>query len=309
MLAYVNGDFVQDEDASISVRDRGFMLGDGVFEVWRTYGGRTCDAMIKKNLERLTRSLRYIELEPEPLIDTITQVTTTLIERNAEEIRDSGDVLLWAIVTRGSVDELAGGELIPTVVSFVNPIPARAVYGDDLYGRGARLVTSLMYRDPWGAVDPRVKSLSRLAYVRAERKMSRAGSRSWTLFCDSEGNPTEASGANLFIADRGQIVCPPRERVLGGINMTTFTELAAKLGIPTEERSLTLYDYLNAEEVILTTTSVGAVRVTELDEIELKPRGDVYDRVMPAWFELVGCDFVSQSRERAGVLDSPEAVS
>jgi branched-chain amino acid aminotransferase len=310
MLAYVNDQFVDDHDATVSVRDRGFMLGDAVFEVWRTYGGLTCAGMVEKNLARLARALRYMELDPEPIVATVREAAETLVARNASEISDLGDVLVFTIVSRGMADELAGGEEQPTIAVFLNPIPARAVYGDDLYGKGARLVTSLMYRDPWGAVDPRIKTTSRFGYVRAERKMSRAGSRTWALFCDNDGNPTEASGANLLTVIDGTLVRPPRERVLGGINMTTFLELAQGLGLGVEERSLTLYDYLNADEVILTTTSVGAVRVTEIDGIALTPKGDVYDRVIEDWISYVGFDFVTAGRERAGLLKpSPSASS
>jgi branched-chain amino acid aminotransferase len=302
MLAYVNGDFVEDQGASVSVRDRGFMLGDAVFEVWRTYGGAFCEAMLEKNLARLTRSVRYMELDPEPVIASVRAANAKLREHNAEELSRIGDVLVFTIVTRGFVDEIAGEQGgVPTIVMFMNPIPDRggAQAGDDLYGKGARLATSLMYRDPWGAGDPRVKTTSRFAYARAERKMSRVGARTWVLFCDNDGNPTECSGANLFIVEGGKLVRPPRQRVLGGINMTTFLELAEGIGVPVEERTLTLYDFLNADEVILTTTSVGAVRVTEIDGIRLTPRSDVYDRVMPEWFALVGCDFIARVRERA----------
>jgi branched-subunit amino acid aminotransferase/4-amino-4-deoxychorismate lyase len=131
--------------------------------------------------------------------------------------------------------------------------------------------------------------------------MSRSGPRTWVLFCDNDGNPTECSGSNLFIVQDGTLVRPPRERVLGGINMTIFLELAQELGIPVEERTLTLYDYLSADEVILTTTSVGAVHVTELDGIRLTPRGDVYERVLQRWFELVDFDFVHGARAREGL--------
>jgi branched-subunit amino acid aminotransferase/4-amino-4-deoxychorismate lyase len=264
--------------------------------------------MVDQNLARLARSLRYMELEPEAVITTVRAAGEALIERNAVAIAELGDVLVFTIISRGTVDELSGGEVTPTVAQFLNPIPARAVYGDDLYGRGARLVTSLMYRDPWGAMDPRVKTISRFAYARAERKMSRSGSRTWVLFCDNEGNPTEVSGANLLLMTDGVVVRPPRERVLGGVNMTTFLDLAQGLGVRVEERTLTLYDYLNADEVVLTTTSVGAVRVTEIDGITLTRRGDIYDRVMPEWFDLVGCDFVSRARDRAGVGD-PETLA
>lgn len=305
MLAYVNGEFVEDAHASVSVRDRGFMLGDAVFEVWRTYGGTPCEAMIEKNLARLTRGLCYMELDAEPIVAEVRATNDELLRRNAEQLAETGDVLVFTIVTRGFVDEIAGGPgSKPTIVMFHNPIPDRggAQAGDDLYGKGARLVTSLMYRDPFGAVDPRIKTTSRFAYARAERKMSRSGPRTWTLFCDNDGNQTEASGGNVFIVEDGTLMRPPRERVLGGINMTTFLELAQGLGIPVEERNLTLYDYLSADEVILTTTSVGAVRVTELDGIALKPKSDVYDRVLQAFFEHVGYDFVTPVRERAGVL-------
>lgn len=292
MQAYLNGSFVDEADARVSVKDRGFVLGDAVFEVWRTYGGHACADMVDRHLIRLTQSLNYMELEPAPIVNEVKAAADALVQRNRDEIASGGDVLVFTIVTRGL--KPGPDEAEPTISVVCNTMPA-APYADDLYANGARLLTSLMYRDPWGAVDPRIKTTSRFGYVRAERKMRRTGPGTWTVFYDNLGNLTEAAGANLLLVKNNVIVRPPRERVLGGINMATFIDLAAKLGVPAEERSMTLYDYVNADEVILTTTSIGAVRVTDIDGITLRPSSDVYDKVLDKWFEYVDCDFVSSA--------------
>lgn len=294
MLAYVNGQFVPEEEATVSIRDRGFTLGDAVFEVWRSYGGTPHQPMVEKNLARLTRGLSYMELAPDKIVQEVHDAAQELIVRSQKDIAAAGDVLFFVIVSRGLGLEQVTEAHSATVTIALSPMPFKQ-FGPGLHTDGAKLVTSVMYRDPWGAVDPRIKTTSRMGYVRAERKMRRAGAGAWVVLSDNQGNVTEASGANLMLLKDGVVVRPPRERVLGGINQDTFLELAAGLGVEAEERDLTLYDYLNADEVVLTTTSVGAAPVREIDGIALKRRGDVIARVQRAWIDYVGFDFIAQA--------------
>lgn len=294
MLVYVNGEFVAAEDASISPYDRGFMIGDGVFDTWRTYGTRTVRAVLDKHLSRLRRSIRFLELDPGDLVAEIEAAGAELVKRNHDEIEAVGDVWVIPIVTRGQQDELGGDPLDvdrPSRVILIRPI----FFAGKLYETGAHLITSTMARNPFGAVDPRVKATSRLGYVRGERKQKRAGPGNWVMFFDDHGFVTEASGANLLIVDGGTVVRPPSWSVLPGISLTIFCELAQELGIPVEERPLTMYDLLNADEVHLTSTSVAALPVADIDGIALERADDVGPRVLEAWKQLVDFDFVAQA--------------
>lgn len=296
MKAYLNGHIIEEGDAKVSVRDRGYMLGDAVFEVWRSYGGRPHEPMVEKNLARLARGLQFMELDPADIIADLRRGTAELVVQNADEIKEVGDVLFFVIVSRGMGMEL-GSDAESTTRSIVCiPMPFQQ-FGRDLHRRGGKLTTSLLYQDPWGAVDPRIKTTSRMGYVRAERKMKRTGPATWVVFSDGHGNVTEASGANLMLIKDGVIHRPPRERVLGGINQDTFLELAAKIGINNVERNLTLYDYLESDEVVLTTTSVSAIPINEFDGITLTRRSNIISDVQKEWVNYVGFDFMQQANQ------------
>ena len=175
MLAYVNGEFAPIEEASISIWDRGFTIGEGVFEAWRTYGGRPVADIQERHLARLTRSLRFIEFDPDEVIDTVRSVWSDVVERNHDEILAAGDVWVITIVTGGTGDEGADrGQ--PTLVVAPKGIPfGKGLWaGAELFTKGAHLIPSLMTRNPFLPSDPRVKSISRMSNTRNERKQVRA---------------------------------------------------------------------------------------------------------------------------------------
>jgi D-alanine transaminase len=300
MLAFVNGKYCNPEDAVVSVFDRGFMLGDAAFETWRTYGGKQFQPIVEKHLDRLRRALQFMEMEPDELVDEIREVTATLVERNHEEIQSFGDIWMVPVVTRGggppatySSLELGAEGVDPTRVVVCRPI----YVATGLYETGAHLLSSALVRNPFAGADPRVKTTSRLAYVRAERKQHRAGPGSWVILFDDQGFVTEAAGANLALIDSGRVVRPPSWSALNGVSLSTFCELAEGLGIPVIERPLALYDFLSADEVWLTSTSVSAVPVADIDGIPLIRRSAIGQEILDAWVEYVGFDFVAQVRE------------
>src|SRR5258708_6735954 len=102
MLAYVNGDFVPVEEAAVSVYDRGFLLGDGIFDTWRTYGGNNVRAVVERHLNRLRKSVNYLELAGSEIAAEIDEASKELVERNREEILGTtGDSWIQTVITRG----------------------------------------------------------------------------------------------------------------------------------------------------------------------------------------------------------------
>jgi branched-subunit amino acid aminotransferase/4-amino-4-deoxychorismate lyase len=301
MLAYVNGQFVDDADAVVSARDRGFMLGDGVFDTWRTYGGRLVRPVVEKHLARFRRSVNFLELEGEKIVAEFDDVTKDLRERNADAIAEAGDILMFCVVTRGQTKKAIEGfdPGTPTRVVLCNPIPFAAYGGGSLYEDGVHLVPSMQTQNPFGGYDPRVKALSRLAYVRAERKQARSESGTWVALFDNHGFITEAAGACLAIVEGETVVHPPRWQTLPSVSLNVFRELADSLGFGVEERPLAMYDFLNADESYVLSTSIAMLPIADVDGIAVK-RGDaVGPRILEAWKEYVGFDFVAQASELA----------
>lgn len=309
MIHYVNGEYLSDAEAKISIFDRGFVIGDGVFDSTRTFGGTPFK--LDAHLERLRRSMKYVELDGDTIVHEVRRGAEGALERSREEILEVGDVYVIMIVTRGMTPEM---ELLPdsitasarpTIVVMIRTVPFFS-FGT-LYDRGVDLGVSLLTRHLASPLDPRVKATSRLAYTRAERKsvrMSRAGesgyaTKCWTVIFNDDGSISEAAAANLCILADGRLVRPPRHESLEGISLETVCDLACDMGLEVEERKLTLYDLINADETLITSTSFSVLPVVSIDGLPLPGGRDVYHGLLARWIELVDFDFVAQARERA----------
>jgi branched-chain amino acid aminotransferase len=300
VITYVNGEYVPHEEAKISVDDRGIMFGDSVFDITRTFDGVVF--RLDDHLERLRKSMRYVELDGDGLLPGIRKATEEVLGRNAEEIKAVGDVLVEQIVTRGGISP-AGADsnaAEPTVI-----VKLRALYFSSFaqfYKTGIDLHVSLLTSPFAGPMDPRVKAANRLANTRAELKGERMrgqGKGHWTVIFNADGTIAETHYANLVIVSDGKLLVPPAREVLGGISLMTLTELARDLGIAVGERPLTSYDIINADEAILTATSFSLLPVVALDGIPLSNSRELYSQLQRAWIDLVGVDFVAQAEDWA----------
>jgi branched-chain amino acid aminotransferase len=292
MIAYVNGQFVPDREALISIQDRGYTLGDGVFDVWRTYGGRTVRGVVERNLDRLRRSINYLELPGDELIPQIDAATTELVARNAEAIEELGDIMLYTYVSRGV--DLEGFDSGPTISTHCKAIRTFEACSLEYYQTGVRLTSSLMVRNPFLPVDPRVKAASRLAYVRAQLKQMRMAPDEWVVLFDNEGHILEAVAAGLCLVEGDTIVHAPSHLILPSINLALFCDFGKQLGFKVSERPLSIYDYLNADEIYLLTTPVGAYPVIDLDGVPVKRADRVGPQIMRAWEEYVEFNFTTE---------------
>ena len=202
----------------------------------------------------------------------------------------------------------------PTIVVIVRPLNFKA-FGL-LYRDGVDLGVSLLTRALTGPLDPRVKSTGKLAYSRAERKAARMssshalGAKAWTVLFHDDGSIAEASGANLCAVVGDRLVRPPRHYALEGISLETVCELAQVQGLSIEERPITFYDLVNADETMLTSTSFCVLPIVSIDGIPLPGGGNVYSTTLDLWKDLVGFDFVKQAEDAArGVTRSTAGSS
>lgn len=301
MIAFVNGEYFPDDEPRISVHDRGLMFGDSVFDIARTYGGKPF--RLEQHLDRLERSMRYVELDVDGLMGEITEATHEVLARNADEISEVGDVFVEQIVTRGVIASPASNDADrATVIVKLRPVyfPVFAQY----YEEGLDLSVSLLNVSFTGPVDPRAKAANRLANARADLKGQRArrqGVRgSWTIMFSPDGSIPETNAANICIVEGSTLVTPPRYERLGGISLDTLIELADSIGLHVSERRIFPYDLLNADEAMLTATSFGVLPVFAADGIRVGRGRETFDRLLAAWIDLVDFDFVAQARERAG---------
>jgi D-alanine transaminase len=258
-IAYVNGQFSPIEQAVVSVEDRGFQLGDGVYEVLRTYGGRL--HATEAHLRRLFRSLEAIELKHPYTPDEIERVSRECVQRAGLV-----ESLVYLQITRGAgkrSKEFPQG-VSPTLVITVRDLEPRPAA---LRADGARIMTARDLR--WQRCD--IKSIGLLPNVLAFNRAKAAGYHE-AVFVEDDETIAECCSANIFMVKGGRAATPPRSnRILGGVTREEVIALAGKHSVLLEERPVALAELRGADEVFLTSTTIGVLPVTQVDE---RPVGD-----------------------------------
>ena len=251
---YLNGEFLAPERAMVSVMDRGFLFGDGVYEVIPAYGGRPF--RLTEHLQRLRNSLHAIRM-PEPMDDAQWRVVLEeLLRRNPGE-----DQSIYLQVTRGVMakrDHAFDASLTPTVFAMVSPIapPGPAVAND-----GVRAITLDDIR--WQSCH--IKAITLLPNVLLRQEAIDRGAVEAILIKD--GHATEGAASNLFIVHNGRLITPPKGlHLLPGITRDLILELAAHHAIPYREADIRAEALLSADEIWLTSSTKEILPVTLLDD-------------------------------------------
>jgi branched-chain amino acid aminotransferase len=274
MLVSINGKTVDPAAATVSIFDRGFLFGDAIYEVIRTWGRRP--AHLDRHLARLARSGQAIALPIEPLRAELVAEIDRLIAASPGE----GELVIRLMITRGASPglDLFQVEGPPVRIVWVKPLVLAPV------GRGLRLL-SVTPDEIVGRLSPAVKSNNRQANVMAHR-IAREKGHDDGLFVDPAGLVSEGPTWNLFAVKAGRVLTPPLERgILEGITRGLVLETCRRLGIPAEERELSLADAKGADELFITSTTRGAVPVAELDERRFDAPGPIAARIQEALLE------------------------
>jgi branched-chain amino acid aminotransferase len=256
MWALVGGTFVRDNEAVVSVHDRGFRYGDGVFDTLRVYDGHPF--LLERHVARLLEGARVLGITPLPDSSALARLTRDLIDRNG---------LLHALVrttlTRGVSPGWEPAESAdPTVVVVEHSF---AGYPERLYTSGASIVVLTENRLRPAALAPTVKSLSLTAHVQAKREAAEQGADE-AILCTESGFVAEGTVSNIFCVEDGRLRTPPlSDGILQGITRDVVLDLARRDGVLTEESSLTPESLREADEVFLTSTGMEVLPVTRVD--------------------------------------------
>ncbi|AGK61639.1 branched chain amino acid aminotransferase apoenzyme [Archaeoglobus sulfaticallidus PM70-1] len=255
-LVYIDGKFVPEEEAKISIFDHGFLYGDGVFEGIRAYNGRVF--RLKEHIDRLYDSAKVICLEiPISKEEFMELILETLRKNNLK------NAYIRPIVTRG-IGDLG---LDPRKCSKPNIIIITKewdrLYGD-LYEKGLKAVTVAIRRNAIDALPPNIKSLNYLNNILGKIEANEKGGDE-AIFLDSNGYISEGSGDNIFIVKNGRVYTPPILNNLRGITREVVIEIIEKLGIPFKEMNLGIYDLYSADEIFVTGTAAEIAPITVID--------------------------------------------
>ena len=254
-VAYVNGEFTPVPDARVSILDRGFLFGDGVYEVAAVLEGKLID--YEAHLSRLERSLREMALEsPKPLSD-LRQIQRELIARNG--LREG---IVYLHIMRGAVAARDFGfpkDASPTLVMFTQE---KNILATPAARTGIAVKTVHDIR--WARRD--IKSISLLAQVLAKQAAAAEGCQEAWMF-DEDGMVTEgASSSSFIITKQGAIVTRPNDSsILPGGTRKAILALAEGRGLSIEERAFSVGEALDAAEAFVTSASTFVLPVVSID--------------------------------------------
>jgi branched-chain amino acid aminotransferase len=270
----LDGQFVDEAEAKISVFDHGLLSGDGIFEGIRLYEG---------NVFRLDAHLDRLWCSAKAILLTIPISRREMAEAVCESCRQNSlrDGYIRLVVTRGVGDLGLSPWLCrkPSVFIIADKI---ALYPPEHYTNGLSIVTVPTRRVGPAALPPMVKSLNYLNNILAKIEARQAGALEAIMLNDA-GFVAECTGDNIFIVHQGRLLTPAAQQgALKGITRETIFSVAQALSLPVEEHDLTRYDLWNADECFLTGTGAEVIPVVKLDGREIgdgKP-GPVTNRVL-----------------------------
>jgi branched-chain amino acid aminotransferase len=256
LLIYINGEFVPQAEAKVSVYDHGFLYGDGVFEGIRAYNGRVFK--LKEHVDRLYDSAKAIAMDIPISRDEMSEAILETLRKN--NLRDA---YIRPIVSRGNGDL----GLDPRKCERPNIIVIAqgwgAMYGD-LYEVGLTGVSVAVRRNAPDALSPNIKSLNYLNNILAKIEANEKGGDE-AVFLDNNGFVSEGSGDNIFVVKNGKVLTPFTINNLKGITRATAIELLEEMGIKVIETNLGLFDLYTADEIFVTGTAAESAPLTKLD--------------------------------------------
>ena len=292
---WLNGEYIARDEARIPMTDRGFRLGDVVFDTSRTFDGAVFK--LRDHLDRLYRSLKYVRIEPDMSIDEMERLTLEVVERNEPLRRElNDDYMITQIVTGGDGRR---GDSEPSVSVWIDPLGAPR--WAPAYDGGAHAVIPKTRAYPSESLDPKVKHYSRLNFVLAEMEATDVDPDALPVLLDMDGKVSEGTGANFFVVTGGTLRTPRDNSTLQGVSRMTVMEIAGTLGIPAVEDDLQPYDLYTADEAFFCSTPYCILPVGRIDNrrIGYDAPGPVTNQLLAAWSERAGLDIVDQLRRLA----------
>ena len=257
---YLNGAFTPLNEAKISVMDRGFIFGDGIYEVVPVYRGKPF--RFAQHMARLNRSLNELRITSPLTSAQWRGVVDELLERYARSSgmpSDSGDQLIYMQVTRGVAmrDHVMPADITPTVFAMVNTM--RTPTPEQL-ATGVACVTADDFR--WQKAH--IKSTSLLGAVFARQISFDAGALETIMFRD--GFLSEAAASNVWVVKDGKVLGVPKDNlVLEGIRYGLIEDMCRSVGLPFELRRISRAEVLDADELLLSSATKEVLAVTTLD--------------------------------------------
>lgn len=286
-ICYLNGEYLKLQDAKISVLDRGFIFGDGVYEVVPAYQ-RTPFCM-DEHLARLSRSLAALSIKNPYALERWKEIISKLIQSHPAE-----DQFVYFQITRGVAkrDHAFPSNVEPTVFAMTTAFSPPA---GQMLEQGVCAITTIDNR--WLRCE--IKSISLLGNVLKRQEAVQAGVVEVIMFRD--GLMTEGSAANIYAVIGGKVIAPPKDnKILAGIRYGLMQRLCDAAEVVYEQRQVNKAELLSADEILMSSATKEILAITQVDE---KPvgQGASAGKPGPVWKKLYNA-YQQEKQRQCGVM-------
>lgn len=262
MIVYLDGKFVREEEACVSVFDHGFLYGDGIFEGIKAYNGRIF--ALDEHVYRFFESAQSIQLVLPLSRDEMKEAILETVRRN--HLRDA---YIRPVASRGKgalgLDPKSCPKATVVIVVGADTRHPEQAGENGLTKKGLRVITSGLRRNGPDILSPRIKSTNYLNNILAKLQATAAGAQD-AILLNTQGYVCELTGNNLFVVKNSRVMTPPIwAGPLDGVTRRTVLRLAAETGLATAEEPLTLHDVYTSEECFCTATRTEIVPIGNVD--------------------------------------------
>ena len=300
-VVYMNGNFVPENEAKVSIYDSSLMFGDMVFEMTRSFNKE--QFKLRDHLKRLYASLKYVHIPLKMSIDEMEKACYETIEKNEPFFSKTDEHRLMINVSRGPLSiysEIFNGKLGPLVIISDFPLKWTVSGMGKLFDSGITAVIPSQRAIPSYLLDAKIKNRSRIHYMMANIEVSHLpGDNNWPLLIDPDGFIAEGTGDNFFLVKDNMLYTPEPRNILRGISRQYIFDLAKELGIDYYEKNLELYDVITADEAFMTGSPFCLLPVTKINGINIGNgnRGNITNKLLKKWSDNVGLNIENQIKE------------
>jgi len=316
---FINGKFVPEHDAKVSIYDSALMFGDMVFEMTRSFNKE--QFKLRDHLERLYASIKYVHIPIEMGMKEMEEHVYETIDRNDPLFEKDDEHRIMINVSRGLLSlyqDVVGVEKGSNIIIADFPLRWTVASMGPLYDSGINAVIPSQRAIPASLLEPKVKNRSRMHYLMANIEVSNyAGENNWALLLDPDGFIAEGTGDNFFMVKDDRIITPEPRNILRGVSRKyIIEELAPQLGLPCIEKNIELYDVMTADEAFFTGTPFCILPVTSINSMQIGSgkMGPITKRLLDTWGQNVGVDIIAQIKKfglskKPGVVNAPSPYS
>ena len=285
MIVYVNGSFVEEEEAKVSVFDHGFLYGDGVFEGIKAYNGRIF--ALDEHVDRFFESAQSIQLTLPLSRGEMKQAILETVKRN-----NLKDAYIRPVASRGKgalgLDPRSCKKATVVIIVDAEIRHPEDAGGTSLSQKGIKVITTTFRRNGPDVLSPRVKSTNYLNNILAKLQANAVGVQD-AIFLNGQGFVCELTGDNLFIVKNLRVITPPLWfGVLDGVTRRAILRIGREMGLEATEEPLTLHDLYTCDECFCTATRVEVLPIVWVDgrQVGSGAPGPVTAKITKKFLEL-----------------------